>query len=361
MDIKKQFIIRLIISLKKRLFNSREDIQKYRLSPTELNMLVGKMVARLNGNTSNLPLGSFYSFCHQNNKFFICPMHKDDGNINNENYIDFILDGIKRFCETQKERDCVILMPVFLCRGFIKAPIHLTFLNHEIFKWFKRKHGVLLEINLIENVIRMHDSQDALLHYFYPDKINEIIHKMSEMFGRSLTYDTNQHYHAYDIQDDDFSCGYFVLAYLECILRMGHSKECKQVGINEKGEKIGLKIKETYKNKYQFAQEKYDVTFYGMLPQDSEIFADEFGSEIENIIKELENEMIDLETGWWDMHSNAYVPSLHTSNSSVIKHPNLLIDLSIFNEVKKEKQYEEQDTIVKALISTPISPVTKIY
>lgn len=328
MDLKKQFIIRLIISLKKRLFDSRLDIQNYRLSPSELNMLISKMVTNITGNLDELTLGFFHLVHLHNKKFFICPMHKDDSDVNNENSIDFILDGIKRFCETYSERNDVILMPLFLCRGFVKAPIHFKLLNHEIFKWFKRKHGVLLEINLSEKVIRMHDSQDLLLHYFYPDKINEVIHKINEYFGCTLQYNSNQHYYAYDIQDDDFSCGYYVLAYLEKILTIGNSRECHQVGLNTNGEKIGLRIKETYKNKSQFAQEKYGVTFYQAYAQqdlqngnvyshESEIFLPEFEGEIENIIKELEKEISDLSEGWWDLQSNSLVSVLNEPDSFV--------------------------------------------
>jgi hypothetical protein len=256
-------------------------------------------------------------------------------------------------------------MPVFLCRGFGKLPIQVKFFNHEIFKWFKRKHGVLLEINLLEKVIRMHDSQDAMLHYFYPDKIEEMIDEINHLFGFSLQYNSNQHYHAYDIQDDDFSCGYYVLAYLEHILSMGSSRECHQVGLNDKGEKIGLRMKECYQNKYQFAQEKYGVTFYQMNIVDNndqsktlleEINLDdewfdidttkssirEFEHAVQSLAHEFESEA--LTSDWLDTQTNKLVPVLDETSLLVAdKSKSLLCGFNLFHhETKVQLQSQIQ-------------------
>lgn len=216
---------------------SREIIRNYRLSPTELNALLRRLAALLQPDLSPIEYQSVSTLSLHGKKFAILPMCKDAETDTNESNLKFIGDILKAYCREHLGEDCTLLIPMRMCRGYFKAPTYITSL--------KRKHAVLVEINLKDMHTEIHDSQGRFRRIFYPDKLAEIAK------GIGLNYEPSKDYHAHGMQENLFlsdvvSCGYYVFAYISHILKTGSSAGC---------EKIILDVMKEYRDKCQFLRE----------------------------------------------------------------------------------------------------------
>lgn len=224
---------------------SREIIRKYRLSPTELNALSRKLASTYNSDLSPLEFNKQSVVYAHGRKFIIFPMCKDAENETNEAGLPFIGDALQNFSKNNSDQDCTLLIPMRMCRGYLKAPTFISYL--------KRKHAVLVEINLIDKHIEVHDSQGQFRRIFYPDKLIEVASNLG------FNYEPAKHYHAHGVQENLFfsdvvSCGYYVFAYLSHILETGNALGC---------EKIMLNISDENADKSEFLK-RHGVEFSGL-------------------------------------------------------------------------------------------------
>lgn len=217
------------------LLHLRDEIIKYRLSPSQLNTVLYHLAAWFDPRILQEDVHTFHSIVTKNRRFVICPMSKDAESDSNEPTLAFIWDMVERFYNHDPDRDCILLMPLRLCRGYLKLPPQIEIL--------KRKHAVLVEIDLQQMTIQVHDSQNRIRWSCYPDKLAEKLNKLNEITNVVFKYDPTKDYHAYDTQFDDFSCGYFVYEYIRYILKMGYSTGC---------EHIKFSVRTRFTDKYDF-------------------------------------------------------------------------------------------------------------
>jgi len=193
----------------------------YRLAPQQLNAILQKIACEYNPSIINQNIGDFYFVERQVDtglrKFVICPASRDSES-HEEITIPFIKNTLEKFCNQYDDRDVTLLIPYALCRGYGKMPGSL----------FQRRHFVLLEANLATKRIEIHDSQDPLRWYIYPDKLMEIE-------GLGFTYDPVHDYHAYSTQPklDFYSCGWHLAAMVDHIIKTGALQGCEKIGKDE--------------------------------------------------------------------------------------------------------------------------------
>jgi hypothetical protein len=203
---------------------SREDINsKYLLYPTEFNYLSHQIALRYKADSLSDSANAFHLIRRGAKKYVICPVSKDAQTASNESSLKFIRDVIEEFLALlpkQDDHDYHLLLPMRLCRGFLKIRPSIPYAQ--------REHLVLVELDLKKMSFQIHDSQGVMLKRLYPDKLSEI----KSIAGINVSYDHALNYHAYGIQDDHFSCGYYVLAYIESIIKTGMSGSCKSIKLN---------------------------------------------------------------------------------------------------------------------------------
>jgi len=209
----------------------------FRLTPTELNQLLIQLMAKRDDGTSDQEITLPYRIHSHGKAFMIYPMSKDAESLDNEAELPFVMDVIKNFYEKNTQHDCTLLIPYRFCRGYCRVPVEIALA--------KRAHAVLLEINLSEKSIHVHDSQSWVPWLFYPDKLAQKYDKLNDIAQASFTYPLGN-YHSYDIQKDDFSCGYYVYHFIKHILATGSALGC---------EKIQLNIKRDYPDKAAFLKQ----------------------------------------------------------------------------------------------------------
>lgn len=275
-----QHAYKILLHLSQRFYSSKADILRYRLSPSELNALIYAMLCKLDDTVADGNVNQFHRITRHGKNFVIAPVSKDAFSLTNEPDLIPYIEMVKRYCDSTDLRDCTLVLPVRMCRGYAKAPIELTWLGYKPLDWLKRKHVCWYEIDLRNRQIQVHDSQGGDLQEHYPDKIAESLAALSDVVGLPLKYDPKQNYHAYDAQDDDFSCGIFTLKYIEELIKSGSSDGCKKIGFNELGERVGLGLKK-YPSKIEFAREEYGVFLAHQHEDDSDV------KEIESRIQEI--------------------------------------------------------------------------
>jgi len=203
---------------------SREDVNsKYLLYPTEFNYLSDQIARKYKSDTPSENANSFHVIKRGKKKYVICPVSKDAQTPTNESSLKFLGDIITEFVATlssRSDRDYHLLLPMRLCRGFLKIRPSVPYAQ--------REHLVLVELDLRNMSFQVHDSQGSTLQKIYPDKLSE----METIAGVNVSYDQALDYHAYGVQDDRFSCGYYVLAYMETIIATGNSAKCVTVKLN---------------------------------------------------------------------------------------------------------------------------------
>lgn len=200
----------------------KEDIKKYRLGPYALNEIVGKMVqAQFKDQFSQ---GDFwYTVNSKKHKktFVVFHMCKDAEALSNEPNLVFFFTMLEKYCQSNKvDPNTTFIIPLGLVLLFCSPSEQFRSLN-----FLKRKHATLLEINLTEQKIILHDSQDKSRSFLYPDKIKKFIGKISELFNVTFTEEIR----GYDKQKDSFSCEYYVMRYIDYILTTGSSDDCKDL------------------------------------------------------------------------------------------------------------------------------------
>lgn len=235
----------------------REDIINYRLSPSELNALLYRLAIEFHGDVSPDSMNDFSRVKVGNREFVICPMSKDSEREQNESMLPNIWELLRRYQRDYPEAKGTLLIPMRLCRGYMKIPTMVDIV--------KRKHAVLVEINLEDKRIQVHDSQNTVRWACYPDKLQEKSVKQQSGADAGFIYQPQVDYHTYAMQDDDYSCGYYVYHYVRSILQRGNSSDCAS---------IKLAIASQYKNKETFLQ-AHGASFAVQTESDSEELREE--------------------------------------------------------------------------------------
>ena len=217
------------------MFNSREHINKFRLSPTELNHLLHQLAVSIDASLASVGVNDCHLIKTAAKQFALFPITKDAQTESNETNLRYIGDVIRQFLAEHPGESYTLLLPMRMCRGYLKASAQIM----------KRKHAVLVEIELSQvgevGKIQVHDSQGYLRWFLYPDKLAHIAqqHELNYQFAN---------YHAYGVQEntlfaDVVSCGYYVLEYAKHILQTGSSLGC---------EHIKLAIPTQFEDKYAY-------------------------------------------------------------------------------------------------------------
>lgn len=218
------------------MFRDTENIRKYRLSASELNYITHQIALKYNPDLQSASANDYHSVLRHNKNFILCPMSKDAESPDNESNVPFIWDTINKFTTQYPDKNYILLLPMRMCRGYLKVPTTVTPLQ--------RKHAVLVVVDLQQNTIKIHDSQGWVRQYLYPDKLNEISSQ------KNFIYSPKTDYHAYGKQSDAYSCGYYVVKYIEELIEKG----C-EAGF----EKITLEINKEYNDKNDFSKTKYGI------------------------------------------------------------------------------------------------------
>lgn len=145
-------------------------------------------------------------------EFHICDTTKDSKSFENESSLPYIGEVIDYFAKSKLTG--TVLIPMRMCRNFMLMP---AFFGKNL---LQREHIVLVEVNLDEKTIAVHDSQSKERYKIYPDHLKEIASDLG------FKYVPDQDYHAYDIQEDELLCGYFVYNYAKALVQ---GKDCSQV------------------------------------------------------------------------------------------------------------------------------------
>lgn len=277
--------------------NLRDDIIKYRLSASELNALLYNLASEYHGEVSPFNMNDFSRVKRKDKTFVICPMSKDSENESNESTLPNIWELVKRYQAEFPGDKSTLLIPMRFCRGYLKLPVSIDI--------FKRKHAVLVELNLETNQIYIHDSQNNIRWFCYPDKLDEKIKVVGADTPSLYKYNPQTDYLAYNRQADDYSCGYYVYHYILSILKIGDSSDLKNIELA-----IGMQ----YQDKKAFLSSKgvnfgLDEEFESLLPDEKSV------------------EM--LVTDWVELLKEEVVPVGDTSN---------LLTLSIFPRSTSIKQ-----------------------
>jgi len=145
-------------------------------------------------------------------KFTVVDMAKDSETSRPENldaalfYIGDVIAAARKHAESG-----TLLIPLMQCRGMLKLPS----------KWAKRRHAVLLEVDLDKNVMNVHDWRPARHNTFYPDKLIDI--------AKATGF--NYYYNSYDTQDKDHLSYYYVHNGIISILKNGNAAHLSKLVI----------------------------------------------------------------------------------------------------------------------------------
>lgn len=235
------------------MISSRENIKKFRLSHTELNVLIHKLAADLDPTLSCTPIDDYHILNRNDKTIVIFPMSTDEAMSKDLEYIGNV---IRKFREKNPGENCLLLLPMRMSQHYL--PFYTP----------KRKHAVLVEIDLKKDLIttvKVHDSQGNIRWFFYPDELSQIA------LGNSFEFKRND-YHAYGVQEslispDVVSCGYYVYEYIKHIVTTGASDGC---------EKIRLDITNTYNDKWDYFEKHHIEVSSAKVSKDDKESIEEF-------------------------------------------------------------------------------------
>lgn len=199
---------------------SNDPNTKYRLSPSEINLLIKSSIQDLENNELiSFEVNDHSIECHKiniaNQTYIVFPITKDEKNPFIESNLLYVAKVLKKFLKLYPERDAILLMPLLLCQCF-----------HYTYHWMpyaRRAHAVLLTVNLSLQKIELHDSQSKRN---YPDACLELSRLAS------FSYDQAIDYHSYNVQSDQYSCGYYVYRYILAILEQGRGADLANIKMN---------------------------------------------------------------------------------------------------------------------------------
>jgi hypothetical protein len=179
------------------------------LEPTDLNNLIERLTLKLErksirvGGQHSLEQDFTYFIADKNGAggFIVFHVTKDARTYQNEEKLPFIGEVIAKFLQRCPEEKGRLLIPMRQCRGYLKLPTY--------FQRAQKKHMILVEVDLKDKKITMHDSQGSFVQYqFYPDAVQKM----------ASTLEMQYQFNGYQMQDDDVHCGYYVHQYLKCFL-----------------------------------------------------------------------------------------------------------------------------------------------
>lgn len=218
----------------------------WRLSPMAFNGLIdtiaqennahpnGPIVKRMNIEELHLRFKPLYRIIEKNNKkYAIFEVTKDAETASNEPNLAYVGKVIEKAKEDADLLNARLLIPMRQCRGFAKLPLWTNLPQ--------RAHIVLADIDLATNRVQIHDAQSPLRNAFYPDKLKEIAKDLH------LNYDPDRDFHAYNIQNDEMLCGYFVHQFTSAIL---NGQRCEHVSLELVWDKDAYIV-----NEYKVGQE----------------------------------------------------------------------------------------------------------
>lgn len=137
-------------------------------------------------------------------KITVVDMAKDSETSRPENLDAALFYVADVIAAAQKQAESgLLLIPLMQCRGVLKIPN----------KWAKRRHAVLLEVDLDKKTLNIHDWRSARYNTMYPDKLIEI----------AKSYGFSHSYNSYDTQDKDHMSYYYVHNGIISILKNGNS------------------------------------------------------------------------------------------------------------------------------------------
>lgn len=294
--------------------SSRADLVSYRFSPSELDLIIDGIIKCMS------PLSERHRGIHSlvdlnGRRVAVFKMHKDAADERNTPNLKQYMQGLREYAQQYMAAHDILYIPIFTCRGTLKAPIHLrinllSLIQFAPFAWLQRQHAMLLEINLLQQKIVVHDAQykDGWRHY--PDKFQETLPELQQLFGSAFTYE--QGAASYGIQSDDYSCGAYVACFLEKLLHGGTEADLK---------KIQLDLKQTYLNKCDFAKRHFNVDI--PLQQNAH-------DPSQSMLDSIPEELFDLSASEDDVTAEWYVMQDGEASSEQINPSSALLAASLF-------------------------------
>jgi hypothetical protein len=199
----------------------------YRLGPLELNAVVDEIAKSYHAETASPDKGQtlFHLVRSQDKEFILCPMSKDAQALDNERHLSFFKDLINQFKRAYpNKQDCILLMPLLLCRGYLKMPIDY---------FPKSQHSVLGIYYVKTGKFQVNDAQNGWIRkLLYWDKAKELV----QLGENDFDYNQKEDYKFHGQQQDSYSCGYYVAAYIRWILKHGTSAGCETIKLDVRSE-----------------------------------------------------------------------------------------------------------------------------
>jgi hypothetical protein len=221
--------------------SARDDKQRYRLAPSEINALISaagekygkqepvelEIISSVQGSLNHFVR---YHTIHRLSKCYkLFPLCKDAGTPTNEPNLPFIGDLVAKYIEKNPYDQSMLILPMRMCRGYYQLSVWIPYV--------KRKHVVLVTLDLAANQIELYDPGNKFSQWTYPDKLVSVA-------GKAFLYDPAKHYHAYGVQvGEDYSCGQYVHQYLLKFLETANPDDFA---------KIRLQLKQDYVDKIAY-------------------------------------------------------------------------------------------------------------
>ena|SRR3990167_8562642 len=208
--------------------------ERYRLLPSQMDALIETMACKEENEGADvtkyqMEISSQSSY-KQNERYYLIKKNintsletialfntgKDSQLRDNEPQLIFVADLMQRFREIHPELiDCTLLLPMNQCEVYFKLA------ESPPIKQLKKRHIVLVEVDLLSSRICVHDSQPGFLSGIYQDNLK------SQIPGFDYQY------HAYGTQQfNNIECGYYVHEMMRRFLKDGHSGCFNQINLN---------------------------------------------------------------------------------------------------------------------------------
>lgn len=187
-----------------------------RLYPSELNRLIvqeagdleSEHVALLNAQSSlSLSEFPFYAIKRQT-EFCVFTVAKDSPDREVEMNLPYVPELLEAIKDQPRFQNVTLLIPMRQSCPFVDY--------YGLSNITRRAHIVLVEVNLAEKRICVHDSQTKSMIY------QDNLASYAERLGFSYKYN------AYGVQEDDVLCGYYVHRYIKAIL---NNRSCEKISI----------------------------------------------------------------------------------------------------------------------------------
>ena len=238
-----------------RLWLDKTDIKNFQLGTSDVNLILKKLASGYavpGEKFDELQVNCFRRVKSKLNKHYtLAPTSKDAESPKQNISAPFFLQTIRNFLLEHPATNSTLLIPLLLCRDY--------------FGLLERRHLAFLYIDLVKKQILVLDSEPN--DPFYRHKLAEpaVQKEIAQLLERQ--YDCQFHY--LGLQNNDYSCGYWVLAMIEFLLQGGSIDSLLDpTQAPEVLKKIqnALNNLPTSNNKYQYVEQRYGVH---LRPEDS--------------------------------------------------------------------------------------------